>query len=165
LSNPQRLVVDLYNVKNTLAAKSLPINSFGVENARLGAYPDKVRIVFDSQKKVFPRYTLEKTDNGLLVRFDEQQATAMAPGRATPITRSSSSEPAAVKVVKRGASSVEFIDFKVIGDVSRVSISLDGECEVAGPTKTSEGLVLTFSKCLCKCREKNYSVSSYGKGS
>jgi type IV pilus assembly protein PilQ len=148
LSNPQRLVVDLYNVKNNLAAKSLPINSFGVENARLGAYPDKVRIVFDSQKKVFPRYTLEKTDHGLLVRFDEQQATAMAPSRTAPITRSSSSEPAAVRAVNKGASSVEFIDFKVIGDISRVSISLEGECEVAGPTKTSEGLVLTFSKCL-----------------
>jgi len=148
LSNPQRLVVDLYNVKNTLAAKSLPINSFGVENARLGAYPDKVRIVFDSQKKDFPRYTLEKTDNGLLVSFDQQQATAMAPSRTTPTTRSSSPEPVAVKAVKRGPSSVEFIDFKVIGDISRVSISLEGECEVAGPTKTSEGLVLTFSKCL-----------------
>ncbi|MRR53554.1 MAG: type IV pilus secretin family protein [Deltaproteobacteria bacterium] len=148
LSNPQRLVVDLYNVKNNLAAKSLPISRFGVENARLGAYPDKVRIVFDSQNKVFPRYTLEKTDNGLLVRFDDQQSAAMAPVRTTPITRSASSEPAAGGAVKRGASSVEFIDFKVIGDISRVSISLEGECEVAGPTKTSEGLVLTFSKCL-----------------
>lgn len=148
LSNPQRLVVDLYNVKNTLAAKSLAINSFGVENARLGAYPDKVRIVFDSQKTVFPRYTLVKIVNGLLVRFDEQQAAAMDPGRTSPSPRALSPEPAAVTSVKRGASSVEFIDFKVLGDVSRVSISLEGDCEVAGPTKTSEGLVLTFSKCL-----------------
>ncbi|MHC1698464.1 MAG: type IV pilus secretin PilQ [Geobacteraceae bacterium] len=138
LSSPQRLVVDLYNVKNTLAAKTLPINRFGVENARLGAYPDKVRIVFDSQKKVFPHYTVEKTGNGLLVRFDEQPATALAPNTA----------PSSVKVVKKAVSAVESIDFKVIGDVSRVAISLDGECEVAGPTRTSDGLVLTFSKCL-----------------
>lgn len=144
LSNPQRLVVDLYNVKNSVAAKSLPINGFGVENARIGAYPDKIRIVFDSQKKAFPRYTLEKTGTGLLVRFDEQQIA----GGSVPVTRASSSEPAAGKAVTRGAASVEFIDFKVIGDISRVAITLEGDCQAAGPIKTSEGLVLTLSSCL-----------------
>ncbi len=83
LSNPQRLVLDLYNVKNSLTAKSLAINSFGVENARLGTYPDKVRIVFDSLKKDFPPFTVEKTDNGLLVSFQEQAAVNPSTSIAT----------------------------------------------------------------------------------
>ena len=146
LSNPQRLVIDLYNVKNALAAKSIPINSFGVDNARLGTYPDKVRIVFDSQKTVFPPFTLDKTNSGLLVTFTDRQATAKTASSAS--SSDTLAETSTANPGKKTPSAVEAIDFKVIGDVSRVAVTLDGECDVAGPTKTSSGVVLTFSKCL-----------------
>ncbi len=113
LANPQRLVLDLYNVKNALTAKSLAINSFGVENARLGTYPDKVRIVFDSLENVFPPFTLEKTDNGLLVSFREPSpAPLQSSSSSSPI---SPSEPLVVKPAFKGVPSVESLDFKVVG--------------------------------------------------
>ncbi|MDD2337162.1 MAG: type IV pilus secretin PilQ [Geobacteraceae bacterium] len=147
LSNPQRLVVDLYNVKNTLTAKSLPINSFGVENARLGTYPDKVRIVFDSLKSVFPPFTLEKINNGLLVSFKEP-VKVPSQNISSSVGNVSVPEQSVVKPVYKGVPSIESLDFKVVGSVSRVKITLNGECEVTGPTRTSDGLMLTFSKCM-----------------
>ena len=160
LSNPQRLVVDLYNVKNTLTAKSLAINNFGVENARIGTYPDKVRIVFDSLKNVFPPFTLEKKDNGLLVGFKEQSAAPLQ--NSSSVNNVSASEPTEVRPVNKGVASVEAIDFKVIGDVSRVSVSLNGECNVTGPTRTSDGLMLTFSKCvLPKHLQRPFDTSAF----
>lgn len=147
LSNPQRLVVDLYNVKNALTAKSVAINSFGVENARLGTYPDKVRIVFDSLKTVFPPFAIEKTDNGLLVSFIDQAAVISSSGSAAAPTPAPSAT-SAVRPATKSAPSVESLDFKVEGNISRVTITLDGECDVTGPTRTSDGLMLTFSKCI-----------------
>jgi len=162
LSNPQRLVVDLYNVKNSIASKSVLLNSFGVDNARFGTYPDKVRIVFDSQQKKFPAFTLEKTDTGLLVNLEEQKTVATVPVVATT-GNIKSTETFVAKSVKKGPSSVEAIDFKVLDDVSRISISIDGECDVAGPTKTSDGLVLTFSKCLLpKHLQRPFDTSAFG---
>lgn len=160
LSNPQRLVVDLYNVKNTLTAKSLPINSFGVENARLGTYPDKVRIVFDSLKSVFPPFILEKVDNGLLVSFREP---VKVPSQSSSSAGSvSTSEQSVVTPVYKGVPSIEALDFKVVGSVSRVTITLNGECDVTGPTRTSDGLMLTFSKCvLPKHLQRPFDTSAF----
>ncbi|MRR05591.1 MAG: type IV pilus secretin PilQ [Deltaproteobacteria bacterium] len=147
LSKPERLVIDLYKVKNALSEKSIPINSYGIENARLGSYPDKVRIVLDTQRTVFPAYSVEKMSDGLLLRVQEQQ-TAAVQQRTTPAGEVPTPTAARVKPAVKGPASVEAVDFQVIDGVSRVAVSLTGDCDVKGPTRTSDGLMLTFSKCL-----------------
>jgi len=147
LSKPERLVIDLYKVKNALTDKSVPINSFGIENARLGTYPDKVRIVLDSQRTVFPAFSLEKMEDGLLLRVKEQQ-TASVQQRTSPSSEVPTPVAARVKPAVKGAASVEAVDFQVLDGVSRVAVSLSGDCDVKGPTRISDGLMLTFSKCL-----------------
>ena len=105
LSKPERLVIDLYKVKNALTEKSIPINSFGIENARLGTYPEKVRIVLDSQRTVFPAFSLEKMDTGLLLRVQEQQ-TASVQQRTSPASEVPTPVAARVKPAVKGAASV-----------------------------------------------------------
>jgi len=160
LSNPQRLVLDLYNVKNSLAPKTIAINSFGVENARLGTYPNKVRIVFDSLKTVFPAFTIEKTDIGLLVGFSAQ--TTVPIQNSTAAMKVSPPEASVIKPVVKSVPGIEAVDFKMLSDVSRVSVTLDGECGVTGPTRISDGLMLTFTKCrLPKHLQRPFDTSAF----
>jgi len=65
LSNPERYVVDLYDVKSSLASRIIPVNAAGVSSARLGMYPDKVRIVFEALSGSFPETSAAKSADGL----------------------------------------------------------------------------------------------------
>jgi len=160
LSNPQRLVLDLYNVKNSVAPKTIALNSFGVENARLGTYPNKVRIVFDSLKTAFPAFTIEKTDTGLMVCFSEQPRVPLQ--NSTAAMNVSPPETSVIKPVVKSVSGIEAVDFKMLSDVSRVSVTLNGECDVTGPTRISDGLMLTFTKCgLPKHLQRPFDTSAF----
>lgn len=69
LTNPGRLVIDVPLAKCSISAKDMPVKRFGVAKARVGAYPDKIRLVFDAEGKPFPPYKIEKTGKGLKVTF------------------------------------------------------------------------------------------------
>lgn len=70
LNQPERYVVDLMNVKSGLSARLLPLNASGVASARIGLYPDKVRVVLDSVNGSFPEATANKTDVGVVITLD-----------------------------------------------------------------------------------------------
>lgn len=70
LNNPERYVVDLINVKSGLSSRLLPLNASGVASARLGIYPDKVRVVLDAVNGSFPEATAIKTDAGVVIHLD-----------------------------------------------------------------------------------------------
>ncbi len=83
LNKPERYVVDLMNVKSGLSAKLLPLNASGVASARIGQYPDKVRVVFDPVNGTFPESTASKTDSGVVITLgaksgDDNKSTADA---------------------------------------------------------------------------------------
>lgn len=69
LTNPSRLVIDVPHAKCSILAKDMPVKRFGVTKARVGAYPDKVRLVFDAEGKQFPQYKIANTDKGLVIKF------------------------------------------------------------------------------------------------
>lgn len=64
---PPRLVVDVWNVKNSIPKTSLAVNTSHIRTVRVGQYPDKVRLVFDSSKKTLPSYTIERVENTLVI--------------------------------------------------------------------------------------------------
>ncbi len=70
LSNPERIVVDLFEVINT-AKPSYQIGGFGVARIRTGQFqsnPSKItRVVFDIISK--PRYKISKNGNNLAIKF------------------------------------------------------------------------------------------------
>jgi type IV pilus assembly protein PilQ len=67
LNKPERLVIDLIDARTTVPSRIVPLNSAGIASARVGSYPDKVRVVLDSIDGIFPEATVDKSDNGLLV--------------------------------------------------------------------------------------------------
>lgn len=69
LANPGRLVIDVPLAKCSISAKDIPVKRFGVAKARVGVYPDKIRLVFDAAGKPFPAYKIEKTGKGLKITF------------------------------------------------------------------------------------------------
>jgi type IV pilus assembly protein PilQ len=126
LTRPDRVVLDLPGVKSGLVAKSTAINKFGVGQARLGIYPDKVRIVFDAAKGSLPPYQVIKSMDGLKVLFDvikEKKGTAA------------------------GISAIEAIDFRIVDEYSQIAIKINGDCNVGKPLKVAGGLSLTIKNC------------------
>ncbi len=74
LNKPERYVVDLINVKSVLSTRLLPINASGVASARIGVYPDKVRVVLDAVGGSFPEATAVKTDAGVVITLEVKPA-------------------------------------------------------------------------------------------
>jgi len=70
LSKPERFVVDLIDTQLSLSSRIIPLNSAGVASARIGLYPDKVRVVLDSVNGSFPEASAEKTSAGLMVSLN-----------------------------------------------------------------------------------------------
>lgn len=70
LNKPERYIVDLMNVKSGLPSRLLPLNASGVASARIGLYPDKVRVVLDAVNGTFPEATSVKTDAGVVISLD-----------------------------------------------------------------------------------------------
>ena len=64
---PPRLVVDVWNVRNSIPKTSLAVSTSHIKKVRVGQYPDKVRLVFDSSKKTLPSYTIERVENTLVI--------------------------------------------------------------------------------------------------
>lgn len=67
LDKPDRFVVDLFDVKSVLASRVLPVNAAGVAMARIGLYPDKVRVVFDALNGSFPEAVAARSAQGLTI--------------------------------------------------------------------------------------------------
>jgi type IV pilus assembly protein PilQ len=67
LNNPERFVIDLIAVSSVVTSRTIPINTLGVSSARLGLYPDKVRVVFDASQKVFPEASAALSAEGVTI--------------------------------------------------------------------------------------------------
>lgn len=72
LNKPERFIVDLMNVKSGLSSKLIPLNASGIASARIGLYPDKVRVVFDAVNGIFPEAKVVKTNKGVVITLDSK---------------------------------------------------------------------------------------------
>ena len=147
LTRPDRVVLDLPGVKSGLVAKSTAINKFGVGQARLGIYPDKVRIVFDAAKGSLPPYQVIKSMDVLKVLFAEVPALAAEQAWKEPVKEPVKPAIKEKKATAAGISAIEAIDFKIVDDYSQIAIKIDGDCNVGKPVKVAGGLSLTINNC------------------
>jgi type IV pilus assembly protein PilQ len=130
LDSPPRLVLDIWGVdtrKNSFKVKN-PL----VKRVRVGHYPDKLRLVFDSQKSQLPPYQVNRIDDKLIVSLGN------IPQPSEPQIyiqeKSAKESPAASPTVQAGGrpkpgkpSTLIGIDFKQMDDKSRVVLSLSAE--------------------------------------
>lgn len=161
LTKPQRLAIDIFNVKSSFSSKNVSLNSHDIASARIGTYPDKLRIVFDSPLSSFPSYKLEKNENGLKVVLAGTGNVAGSAAAKEKTPTAASSEPRTLSPHNNPAS-VEAIDFKVIDGYSRISVTTSGDCVLDGPAKTADGLVMTFAGCsLPKRLQRPFDTSAF----
>ncbi len=129
LDSPPRLVLDIWGVdsrKNSFKVKN-PL----IKGVRIGHYPDKLRLVFDSQKSQLPPYQVNRIDDKLLVSLGN------IPQPSEPqiyVQEKSTKEyPASAKnqVESRPTSGkpgvLTGVDFKRMDDKSRIILSLSTE--------------------------------------
>jgi type IV pilus assembly protein PilQ len=83
LTKPDRIVLDLFGMKNAVGQNVVPIGALGIANARVGSTPDKVRIVLDALQESLPPFEVVKSDTGLKIRLnalaESRPAIAAAP--------------------------------------------------------------------------------------
>ncbi|MCM2357105.1 MAG: type IV pilus secretin PilQ [Geobacteraceae bacterium] len=147
LSQPPRLVLDLHGIKSGVSAATIPLNSFGINKARLGVSPDKVRIVLDTVQNTLPPYQIVKTENGLKILFKGTVPAAPVQTAAAAVMEPVKQQAAAASPAKPGPSSVEAIEFKAAGEYSQISIKVTGDCRAEKPVKVATGWALTIKNC------------------
>lgn len=174
LNKPERFVVDLFGVRSGIAERLIPLNVAGIASARIGAYPDKLRVVFDAVNGSFPDAVAEKLNDTVVVRLqvkqpddnpntrlvatssrkpEETKTTAPpAEAKAPPVAAKSAavvptprSEKATVPAaVAGGPGRVESVDFQVVDGISRVAVKVLGDVEMDAPAKTPGFVTLTL---------------------
>ncbi len=178
LSKPDRYVVDLIDVQSVLAARLLPLNSSGVASARIGIYPDKVRVVLDAINGTFPEASAAKADSGVVITLNpkavddnlntkltathssesiekpvvkEQTKPVVTPASSVPTAAKSDKPELAVlsKTIKSyGPSTVEMIDFQVVEGISRIAVKVKGDINAEQPIKTAGFITLTIKNTV-----------------
>ncbi|KAB0663687.1 AMIN domain-containing protein [Oryzomonas japonica] len=69
LAQPNRLAIDVPGATASLSVKSIPVRRFGLDQIRVGRYPNHVRIVLDAGSSPFPKYDVKPTEKGLRISF------------------------------------------------------------------------------------------------
>ncbi len=68
LENPPRIVLDLNNIKSEFKKpQTISVDSKWVKKIRHFAYPERLRVVLDTEKSYLSSYTVEPSENGLIV--------------------------------------------------------------------------------------------------
>ncbi|WP_129127706.1 type IV pilus secretin family protein [Geomonas oryzae] len=183
LAKPDRIVLDLFKVKNALVQNVVPIGAFGVANARVGSTPDKVRVVLDAAGEGLPAFEVVKTDLGVKIKLKAKgpaQAEAAAPA-AAPAAPAEPAAPAPAPAPKQAApapatrmktdvpparnvkGSLEAVEFRVVDGVSRITMKLYGTCEPGEPVRSAQGLTLTINDCqVPKKLQRAMDTSKFG---
>jgi type IV pilus assembly protein PilQ len=89
LENPPRIVLDLNNIKSEFKKpQTISVDSKWVKKIRHFAYPERLRVVLDIEKDYLSSYTVEPSENGLLVMV----ADSIEPGKTDLQMKSAGSE-------------------------------------------------------------------------
>lgn len=190
LSKPERYVIDLMNVRSGLSARLLPLNASGVASARIGLYPDKVRVVLDSVNGTFPEASSAITVDGIVITLDAKPIVENSHTKLTsvyvekpivkplipleaklearqeevtkPVTDNKLYKDIYTPKPAAGVSTVEMIDFQIVDGVSRVSIKVSGNINAEQPVKTPGYVTLTIKdSILPKKLQRSIETSSF----
>ncbi len=140
LDSPPRLVLDIWGVNTR--KNSFKVRNPLIKGVRIGHYPDKLRLVFDSQKPQLPPYQVNRIDDKLMVSLGNIPQPS-EPQIYLP-EKSSKESPAALKAQAESRpkpgkpGSLTSIDFKRMDDKSRIILSLsteDLQVESSAPSK------------------------------
>lgn len=186
LAKPERLVVDMFKVQNSLKENTVAVGSFGIGSARIGTTPDKVRVVLDASGEALPAFDVVKSDLGVKIK-PKKGAAMPQPANAAPQAPVAAVKPASAPVkaaapapaparaaaptgVKVEAphtaqmkGALEALDFAVVDGVSRITMKLYGSCDPRQPVRGPQGLTLTIDNCqVPKQLQRALDTSKFG---
>lgn len=101
LNKPERVVVDVLNAKLNMPNKLVQLNVAGVSTARVGSYPDKVRVVLDAINGTLPEVSFDKIQNGLMVLFAAHKSEAVAADASTQSEKQAAAADASTQPEKQ----------------------------------------------------------------
>ena len=130
LDSPPRLVMDIWGVDTR--QRSFKVKDPLIKGVRIGRYPDKLRLVFDSQKSQLPPYQVNRIDDRLIVSLgnipqpsEPQIYVQEKPGKEAAVAASKAATESLTKPGKPGT--VTAINFKQMDEKSRITLSLSTE--------------------------------------
>ena len=144
LDSPPRLVLDIWGVDTRKS--SFKVKNLLIKAVRIGHYPDKLRLVFDSQKPQLPPYQVNRIDDRLIVSlgnipqpsepqiYIQEKSAKESPPTLQKAQAESRPEPGK-------PSTLTGIDFKQMDDKSRVILSLSEENPQFEPSTPSENVI------------------------
>lgn len=155
LDSPARLVLDIWGVSTRYPKKSINVNNPFIKKVRIGTYPDKLRLVFDSSKTSLPAYQIERLDGRLIVsignvtqtpgpqiiipetvkEFGKEREKVLVAAAPSSEEKTVTEKPKPVK-----PNTLKGIDFKQMDHKSRIVISL-AEDPVYETKKLSENML------------------------
>jgi type IV pilus assembly protein PilQ len=165
LAKPDRIVVDLFGLKDLLSQNVVPIGQFGVGSVRVGSTPDKVRVVLDAARETLPPFEVVKSNLGVKIRFKVATAGGGAyahPSPAVPApapvggaaavghtlpAAATAEVPIEVPPSPHTKGALESLDFHVVNGVSRITVRLFGTCEATEPILVRQGLSVMINNC------------------
>ncbi len=132
LSNPPRLVVDVYGMRPGFKERYFAVAD-GFKTMRIGVYNDKTRLVFDASENTLPEHLVEGRTTDILVTWGEVTPAPVAEDKpAVKVAPSKAMGPAVV----------EAIDFINENGRSVIAVSLSGVAKITGPVE--EGNLVRF---------------------
>lgn len=177
LNKPERFVIDLMNTQLDMSSRLIPLHTSGVASARLGVYPDKIRVVLDSVNSFFPETAVVKTAQGLTITLRGNSNTKVVPTQTASAQVSAPSSgfaqttaPAVAiekqnNVFKSGGfepASVETIDFQVVENISRVAVKVKGDVSVEPPVNSPGYVTLTVKNAgISKQLQRSFETKSF----
>ena len=142
LDAPPRLVMDIWGVDTRTS--SFKVKSPLIKGVRFGHYPDKLRLVFDSQKPELPPYQVNRIDDKLIVSLGNvpQPSEPQIYVKEKPGKEAAASKAVAENPPKPGKpSTLTGISFKQMDNKSRITLSLSTEDPQFESSTPSENVI------------------------
>ncbi|HKK01266.1 MAG TPA: type IV pilus secretin PilQ, partial [Desulfuromonadales bacterium] len=142
LTNPPRLVVDLYQIRPGFSQRRFD-GVDGIQRVRVSSSKVKTRFVFDIDGATLPEYVVKELASSIVVTWEHPASEKQA-----DVAMSSSAN--ASKVTSASAVSVKSLDFNVVGTQSVLTVALSGHADLI--PVTTKGHVVTFGIKNAKIR-------------
>ncbi len=142
LDAPPRLVMDIWGVDTRKSA--FKVKSPLIKGVRFGHYPDKLRLVFDSQKPELPPYQVNRLDDQLIVSLGNvpQPSEPQIYVKEKPGKEAAASKPVIESPPKPAKpSTLTGITFKQMDNKSRITLSLSTEDPQFQSSTPSENVI------------------------
>ncbi len=143
LSNPARIVFDLYGVKSSFAKQqTVPVKSKWVKNIRYFGYPERVRIVIDTEDAYLSSFQAETVENGLAIRLGQNLTAASVAGAEKAVPES----PAPKDIPKQAAMATPAVKKGKAAPRSSQEIAIVNRIDFVSMDKGESSVIVGTSK-------------------